>query len=98
MYYVFSGKTVPLSYTILRDWFRIKEKGECLLWFALRPNIKWTCFFLTDFIITLYEPFKDETCVFYIRTQVVLCSKHSPFWLQKNSLLVRYKAKCTVSS
>jgi len=32
------------------------------------------------------EPFRDKICLFYIRTQGIPHSKHSPLWLYKTIL------------
>jgi hypothetical protein len=42
--------------------------------------------------------FKDETCLFYIRTQYIPRSKHFPPWLHKTNLLMLCKAKVAVCS
>jgi len=44
------------------------------------------------------KPFKDEMCLFYIRTQFVPRSKHSPPRLCKTNVLMLYKPKVAVCS
>jgi hypothetical protein len=40
-----------------------------------------------------FSPFKDKTCLFYIRTQCVARSEHSPLRLYKTYLLILYQVK-----
>jgi len=45
---------------------------------------------------SLNQPFKDKTCLFYIRSQCVPRCKHSPLRLYKTKLLILCKAKIVV--